>query len=116
MKKAVVLGLASLFLLTGCGSSKNKVTCKGSMNQGGIKVEMKAIATLKDNKVKSVDLEYEFGSKEIASLMCAATKEAKCSGKTVKISGETALSETGMSTEATKDDFIKAAKAQGLKC
>ena len=30
MKKVVVLGLASLFLLTGCG---NKVVCKGTQKE-----------------------------------------------------------------------------------
>ena len=120
MKKAVVLSLASLFLLTGCGSSKNKVTCKGSMSESGIDATLKVVATLKDNKVSDVDMEYEFSSKDIASLMCSAAKatgaKVKCSGKSVKMSGDSAFEEAGLDKDMSKDDFIKAAKAQGLKC
>jgi hypothetical protein len=108
MKKVAVLGLASLFLLTGCGS--NKVTCSSD--------EGKVIATLKDDKVSKVSIEIKAPSKEEAKAFCAIYKGAKCSGKTVKISDASEMmgiskSELG---KVTKDTFKKNMKSAGYKC
>lgn len=108
MKKVAVLGLASLFLLTGCGSKK--VTCKSD--------EGKVIATLKGDKVSKISFEMEAPSKEEAKQFCAIYKQAKCSGKTVKISDAASL--MGFSdkdiAKLTKDTFKEGMESEGFKC
>lgn len=108
MKKAAVLGLASLFLLTGCGS--NKLTCKSD--------EGKVIASIKNDKVTKISMEMTASSKEEAKMVCAVYKDAKCSGKTVKIND--AASILGYSnkelSKVTKAEFKKAMEAEDFKC
>ena len=108
MKKVAVLGLASLFLLTGCGSKK--VTCKSD--------EGKVIATLKGDKVSKISFEMEAPSKEEAKAVCALYKDAKCSGKTVKISDAASLMGFSKSDleKLSKDDFKKGMESEGFKC
>ncbi|MBO4600735.1 MAG: hypothetical protein J5634_00655 [Bacilli bacterium] len=108
MKKVAVLGLASLFLLTGCGS--NKVTCKSD--------EGKVTATIKNDKVTNISMEMTASSKEEAQMVCALYKEAKCSGKTVKISDAASLMGYSKSdlSKLSKDDFKKAMEASDFKC
>ena len=76
MKKAVVLGLSSLFLLTGCGS--NKVTCSQSLSEAGMKIEAKIIATIKKDKVDNFEVVYNTDSKTTAQMFCTLYKDAKC--------------------------------------
>ena len=108
MKKAAVLGLASLFILTGCGS--NKLTCKSK--------EGKVIASLKGDKVTKISMEMTASSKDEAKMICAIYKDAKCSGKTVKI--DDAASMLGYSNKelekVTKAEFKKAMEASDFKC
>lgn len=117
MKKVLVLGLASLFLLTGCG---NKVTCTRKLSEGGKTITAKIIAKVKSNKIDSFDVQYDTDSKDTAKLFCTVYKSAKCSGKTVKITGDDALSMVGISKselkKTTKKDFIKGIESTGFKC
>lgn len=123
MKKVVVLGLTSLFLLTGCGS---KVVCKGETKQSGQKVSAKYTATLKSKKVDKVKVTMKFSDKKSAEDYCglmelakafagdSAKLDFKCKGKTIEFSDYTQMSSEikGMS----KDDFIKSMEEAGLTC
>ncbi|MCR5787848.1 MAG: hypothetical protein K6G37_02040 [Bacilli bacterium] len=118
MKKVAVLGLASLFLLTGCGSKK--VTCSRDFSAAGIKVTSKVTASFKGKKINGIELAFETNSKDTAKLFCTQYKDAKCSGKTATIKGDAAYSMMGISKsdvkDVTKSDFVDAAKANGFKC
>lgn len=107
MKKTLVLGLAGLFLVTGCG---NKVTCKSD--------EGTVTASLKDNKVTKISMKIEAPSKSEAKAFCSLYKNAKCSGKTVKIDDAASLMGISKSQlgKVTKDDFVKGMKSSGFKC
>jgi len=108
VKKAAILGLASLFVLTGCGS--NKLTCKNK--------EGKVIATIKDDKVSKISMEVTADSKEEAKMVCAFYKGAKCNGKKVTI--DDAADMLGYSNKTlsklSKADFKKAMEGQNFKC
>ncbi len=131
MKKGILLGLASLFLLTGCGSNGNKVVCTGKLEEDGMKAEMKLTATLKDDKVEKVAADMTFDSKDTAKQYCSlfemansfAEDEAdkvkfKCDGKT--ISFENYADFAGEDDEIvgmSKADFIKEMeKEDGVTC
>ena len=118
MKKAVVLGLSSLFLLTGCGS--NKVTCSQSLNEAGMKIEAKIIATIKKDKVDAFEVVYNTDSKTTAQMFCTLYKDAKCSGKKVTIKGDAAMKMMGISKsevqKTSKADFVKGIESTGFKC
>ena len=108
MKKVAVLGLASLFLLTGCGSKK--VTCSSS--------EGKIIATVKGDKVTKIGAEIDYGSKELAKAACKLDKKAKCSGSNVKY--DDAASQMGITkdelSKLTVKEFKSGMKAMGFSC
>lgn len=123
MKKVVVLGLASLFLLTGCG---NKVVCKGESKEDGQKVNMKVTATLKSKKVDKVKATMKFSDKKSAEEMCGLLElakqfssdskiEFKCKGKTIEFSDYTAMAGDNVKG-MSKADFIKAMEAEDLTC
>ncbi len=72
MKKkifGILLIVACLFLVTGCGGSTDseKVVCTSEESEGGMTVNGVVTATLKDQKVDAVSAELKFGSKEQAS-------------------------------------------------
>lgn len=117
MKKGLVLGLAGLFLLTGCGS---KVTCSRTLTQGGEKIEAKIIAKVKSKKIDSIEVVYNTDSKEMASNFCKVYNSAKCSGKKVTFTNKAALDQFGITQkelkETTKDDFVKGVESTGFKC
>ena len=69
MKKGILLGLASLFILTGCGG--NKVVCTGKSDSAGISVEAKITATIKNDKVAKVSGEMTFKDEATAKTMCS---------------------------------------------
>ena len=115
MKKAAVLGLASLFLVTGCGS---KVTCSRTLKEDGQEMKVKVTGKVKSGKIDSVEVVYETPSKEMAQLFCTFYKDAKCSGKKATISGDAALEMMDITKEdlGSKSEFVKSAKANGFKC
>lgn len=117
MKKGVILSLASLFLLTGCGS---KVTCTQTLKQSGKEIEAKIIAKVKSKKIDSIEVVYNTDSKETANLFCKAYSSAKCSGKKVTFDNDSALKLVGISqsdlSSTTKDDFVKGIETTGFKC
>lgn len=116
MKKLFGLSLISLLVLTGCGSS-NSLTCTGSAEENGQKVEMELKADFdKDDKLESVKATMTFDDEETAKQMCslfelangAAEDDQKidyeCSGKKVTIKGyEKMLEMEG----TTKEEFKK---------
>ena len=118
MKRGIVLGLAGLFLLTGCGSSK--VTCSRTIKQGGEEIEAKVIANVKNKKIDSIKVVYETESKEMASKFCKVYSDAKCSGKKVTLSNDVALKLFGITEkdlkESPKDDFVTGIESTGFKC
>lgn len=117
MKKGLVLGLAGLFLLTGCGK---KVTCSQTLKEGGEKIEAKVIADVKKDKIDSIEVVYNTESKDTASKFCKVYKDAKCSGKKVTLSNKVALNLFGLTEkqlqDTSKDDFVKGIESTGFKC
>ena len=127
MKKVVVLGLASLFILTGCGS--NKVTCKGTAKENGQKVDMKVVGTVKNDKISKVSAEMKFSDKDTAKSMCSLMELAnsfakddekidfECDGKTLKIKDYSKFdSDSDSVIGKSKADFIKAMEKEDLTC
>ena len=117
MKKGIVLGLAGLFLLTGCGS---KVTCSRTLKQGGKEIEAKLIAKTKGKKIDSIEVVYNTDSKETANQFCKVYSSAKCSGKKVTLSNDVALKMFGVTKkqlqDSDKDEFIKGIESTGFTC
>ncbi len=137
-----ILGLlgigCGLLLLTGCGSSGDKVVCTATESEGGMSMTAEVTAKLKDNKVDSAEAAIVFDSEETASQyygMLALVESfsedgkklgAKLDGKKVTIENfanvieEEADEEEG--TEAvkvigeSKEDFIKLMEAEGYSC
>lgn len=123
MKRVAVLGIASLFLLTGCGS---KVVCKGTAKENGEKVNMKVTATLKKDKIDKVSAKMSFSKKDTAKQYCSLFEAAKalgadsgvdvkCSGKTIEFKDYAQVTGEKLSG-MTKADFIKEMEAQDLTC
>ena len=61
MRKGLVLGLAGLFLLSGCGK---KVTCSQTLKEGGEEIEAKVIASVKKDKIDSIEVVYNTEKKD----------------------------------------------------
>ena len=131
MKKGILLGLASLFILTGCGG--NKVVCTGKMNEAGMKAEMKITATIKSDKVSKIAAEMTFDDEKTAKSMCgllelgnsfAEKEEDKvpfdCKGKTISFTDYSKMADSDEDTKIigmSKADFIKEMeKEDGVKC
>lgn len=116
MKKTVVL-CASVLLLAGCGS---KIKCSRDVTEGGMTIKASIIANVKKDKIQDFSVEYKMPSKSDAETVCKAMSKAKCSGKTVKLEGDEALSMIGLTKdklkETSKDDFKKGMEASGFKC
>ena len=129
MKKGILLGLASLFIVTGCGG--NKVVCTGKSDSAGISAETKITATIKNDKVAKVAGEMTFKDESTAKTMCSYVELANslvekeedkvkvtCKGKTISFDDYTKMADDeekiiGMS----KADFIKTMeKEDGVKC
>lgn len=101
MKKGLVLGLAGLFLLTGCG---NKVKCSDG--------DAEYVGTFKKDTITKITISEKYKSKSEAKESCAGAKamkslygegaEVKCSGKKVSV---TIKAPKG--TKMTKKDFKK---------
>ena len=127
-------------VLTGCGSSGEKLTCTVEQKDEASGQTMKAeiIAKLKEDKIDSVSAEMTFDSEDAANqyysilqLAEAFMEEGKSldlskSGKTIKIGNMMdMLSSEGNEEEgeaafdvskATKDEFKKYVEAQGYTC
>ena len=67
MKKGILLGIAGLFILTGCG---NKVVCTGKIDESGTKAEAKITATIKSDKVSKVSAKMTFADEKTAKTVC----------------------------------------------
>ena len=127
MKKAIVLGAASLFLLTGCG---DKVVCTGKVDESGVKADMKIVATFKKDKISNATAEMKFADKKSADKICSLFEtmnnfaekdedklDVKCKGKTLKIANYTKLADEDEIKNMTKDSFIKEMEqTDGVKC
>lgn len=131
MKKFAFLFVVGLFLLSGCGSNKNKVVCTGTQEEDGQKVEMKVEANLKDDKVSSVSAIMKLDNEDMAKTICGflglansmAENESEkidydCNGTEIKIKNYDAMesSEEDKIVGLSKADFIKAMEEEELKC
>ena len=131
MKKGILLGLASLFILTGCGG--NKVVCTGKMDEAGMKAEVKVTATLKSDKVSNIAADMTFDDESTAKSYCSlfelansfAEKEEdkisfECKGKTISFKDYSKMVDDDEDTKIigmSKADFIKEMeKTDGVKC
>ena len=126
MKNKVLLGIGIAgFLLTACGSSGEKIVCKGSAEENGQKAEVKITATLKDGKVSRVDQETTFSDSNTAKQTCSILEFAngfaesddekldfKCDGNTITINNIQEQGNTKELSGMTKDEFISYAKSQ----
>lgn len=126
MKKLFGLSLISLLVLTGCGSS-NSLTCTGSAEENGQKVEMELKANFdKDDKLESAKATMTFDDEETAEQMCKLFEMAngaveddqkidyECNGKKVTIDGYEKMLEM---KEITKDEFKKEMESdEGITC
>ena len=131
MKKGILLGLASLFVLTGCG---NKVVCTGKMDEAGVKAEVKITATFKSDKVSKIAADMTFDDEKTAKSYCSlfdlansfAEKEEdkisyECKGKTISFKDYSKMVDEDDDENKVigmkKADFIKEMeKTDGVKC
>ena len=68
MKKIVLLGLISIFLLTGC---KKELVCSGKIDKEGKTASTKVIATIKNGKVNTTKVAITFDEKEATLQYCS---------------------------------------------
>ena len=121
MKKyfLVVFCALLLFIVTGCGS-KNQVVCSGTMEEDGEKFEAEVIGEFdKDDKLTTVTMTEDAGSKEKADQVCAMYNafagempegvSVSCSGSKVTIKGYEKFDEEDEDeiVGKTKDEFKK---------
>ena len=105
MKKGVVLSIAALVLLTGCG---NKVKCTSKNEETGAKYTY--TGTFKKDNLEKYTISVKYKTKDEAKESCESAKkvydkkDVKCSGKTVKV---TQKRPAGNDEKVTKDDFKK---------
>lgn len=135
-----VVGLSSLLLLTGCGSSSKNLTCTAEFEEEGHKYTGEIVAELDDNdKVKDVSMTMGFDNKEDATQMYSSYQmiisfaksmaeqsgeefpeiDIKQDGKKVIISNYAALDKLNSGEEEqetligmSKEDFQKKVEAQ----
>ena len=144
MKKGLVLGLACLLVLTGCGkkdeskadntkkgntkteekASKNQVVCSGKFEEGGLSAEMRVTATLKAGVVDKASVSMVFPDTETAKQYCslfeftnsiAETEEEKVD---FTCDGKTLTFknyEDFADSEAEDDDIMGLTKAEFIK-
>lgn len=101
MKKGLVLGIAGLFLLTGCG---NSVKCTDG--------DTTYKATFKKDNISTITISEKYKTKDEAKQSCSAAKamkslygegtKVKCSSKKVSLTMN-----APKGTKMTKDDFKK---------
>ena len=123
MKKYCLMAFCALLLLvvTGCGN-KNQVVCTASINEAGMNIKAEVTGELdKDNKIASVIVSYDLGSKETANQYCQLFKlsenadkgiKVNCSGSKVTIEGLASMDMDSKEDKViglTKDEFIKKA-------
>lgn len=122
----VVFFALMLVVLVGCGN-KNQVTCSGEMNEGGMTIKAEVIADLDaDNKVTDATVVYDLGDETTATTYCSFFKlmedsskgiSISCSGSKITIKGYAQMEDGDEKlVGTTKDDFVKAMEAEGLKC
>lgn len=105
MKKGLVLGLAALFLVTGCG---NKVKCTKDGSE--------YIGTFKNDNITKITMAEKYKTKAEAKENCAAAKamkalygedaKVKCSGKKVSLT-VSAPKGTKMTKKQFKENYCK---------
>jgi hypothetical protein len=120
MKKYSLIALAALLLVvTGCGGSKNKVTCTATEEEGGIKMTAELVAEFdKDDKLSDATVTYDLGDSTVAKQYCSLFQlmedeekgvKVSCSGSKVTISGY-ANAQSDDDEEVlgmSRDEFIK---------
>ena len=121
MKKLSLISLAALLLfVTGCGGSKNSVTCTASEESDGIKMTAEIVAEFDDNdKLTDATIEYDLGDSTVAEQYCSFFKlmedsekgvSVKCSGTKITVNGYAQIEDAEEEESVigmTKDEFIK---------
>lgn len=109
MKKGVVLSVAALVLLTGCG---NKVKCSNKNEDTGAKYTY--VGTFKKDNLQKYTISVKYKTKDEAKESCDAAKQVydkkdvKCSGKTVKVTQKRpADNDEKVTKKEFKDTFCK---------
>ena len=146
MKKLAVLGLAALFLVTGCGSkdddnsskksestkssetkkidSKNQVVCSGKESAAGQSISMKMTASLdSSDKVEKVSATITFNDKKFAEQYCSLYKaKVEDADKIMKCNGNSVEFSNYSAVVGDeiagidKDEFIEVMEDEGLTC
>ena len=126
MKKYFLFAICTLLLVvvTGCGS-KNQLKCTGKMSEGEEEIKAEIIAELdKDDKVTTVTMIEDVGSKEKADQTCAMYNafasqmpeglSVTCSGSKVTIKGYEKMKDDDEEeiVGQTKEEFKKAIEAE----
>ena len=113
-----------LLLLTGCGSSDDKIVCTSSEEDFGITIDAEIVAKLKDKKVDSVSAEFVLDTEENAealySLLGGEDSGAKVEGTKVIVSDFSgmlnSLDEETTVIGMAKEDFIKLIEEKDYSC
>lgn len=127
MKKFFVIGVVCVLFLSGCGG--NKVTCKGEVEEDGIKMKMVVNASFADEKVKTASAVIEFETEEEAKQYCSLLELGKsfmdedekaklnfeCKGKKISMNDYLAFSDED-AEDYTKADFEEDMKDSELVC
>ena len=93
-----------LFVVTGCG--KNQITCTGTAEEEGVKLDAKVVGTFdKNNKLTDAVVEYELNDEKTAETYCSFIKmmEDKDKGITVECKGKK-ITVTGYANITDEDD------------
>lgn len=128
MKKYSILVVCALMLFALAGCGKDKVVCKGTLEEDGLSADAEMIAEFDKDIVSDITVNYTLKDEETAKTWCALFQlmqdeskgvTVKCSGKKITIKGMDKMdSEDEDETPIkTKEEFIKYAEEEGkLKC
>ena len=127
MKKYFLVALCAVLFLavSGCGSSKNQVSCTRSETEDGITMSLTINADLdSNNKITGGSYVINISDKTLAETYCNLYKESSksvtCSGNKITMNGLDSMDDETNDSEKivgkTKDEFIEMAKADGYTC
>ena len=121
----------SLFMV-GCGkkdkarSSSKQVKCSKTASEGGASMSSEVVAVFdRFDVVSDVSLTYDFGDEKKANMYCdlfkATGDDVSCTGTKVIIKNldsfeDNEVDDSEKLTGKSKDEFIKAAEADGFSC
>lgn len=132
MKKSLILVVAALVCVTGCGNkSSNKVVCTSEHTEAGIKMKAVVTASFKDDKVNDVSAYIDFDDKDSAKQYCTLLEFAnayaesedekikfECKDTKIEITDYASMMSDNDENVIglTKDAFIELAEAEEFTC